>query len=73
MLRYTKLALLVFGAGLLVGLAAVTAAIGPLGPLASGLMTAGILGIPLGLVFDCWHAVKALRRRRRPRKPRMGR
>jgi hypothetical protein len=86
MLRYTKLALLVFGAGLLVGLAAVVGPIGFLGPFASGLMAAGILGIPVGLVLDWRRTAKALRPkpprrrkraplrpRRRPRKPRPSR
>jgi hypothetical protein len=86
MLRYTKLALLIFGAGLLLGLAAVVGPIRLVGPLASGLMAAGILGIPLGLVLDWRRAAKTLRQRpprrrkrptarprRRPRKPTPGR
>ncbi len=72
MLRWTKIALLVFGAGLLTGLAAVVAEIGLLQRVASGLMAAGIIGIPLGLVLDWRHAAKALRQtppRRRKRPP----
>jgi uncharacterized protein YaaW (UPF0174 family) len=63
MLRYTKLALLMFGAGLLLGLAAVSTDIRLLGPLASGLMAAG-------LVLDWRHAATALRQTPPPRRKR---
>lgn len=54
-MRYTKTALLTFGAGLVLGLIVVAFAWDPIGPVAGGLMALGILAIPVGLVAD-WRA-----------------
>lgn len=65
-MRYSKLALLTFGAGLVLGLLVVVAEIDALDRVASGLMTLGVVAIPVGLVFDWRSAAK--RTRPRPRK-----
>ncbi|MBV8739556.1 MAG: hypothetical protein JO007_20335 [Alphaproteobacteria bacterium] len=64
-MRYTKIALLTFGAGLVLGLIVVVAEINVLTRLASGLMAVGIVGIPFGMVFDVRRATKAGRTRTR--------
>ena len=56
-MRYSKLALLIFGAGLLAGLAVVVGEVRWPARLASGLMALGIVGLPVALIAD-------LRRRR---------
>jgi xanthosine utilization system XapX-like protein len=71
--RYTKKALLVFGAGLLLGLLVVSLQLTPLGRVASGLMALGLLAIPVGFVLD-WrkatiaHRPAPAKRRRRSRR-----
>ncbi|MGH7116450.1 MAG: hypothetical protein ACREE9_18385 [Stellaceae bacterium] len=51
-MRYTKIALLTFGAGLLLGLIVVMAEIDWLGRLASSLMALGLAAIPVGMIAD---------------------
>jgi xanthosine utilization system XapX-like protein len=51
-MRYTKIALLTFGTGLLLGLIVVVTEISPLARVASGLMMLGIMGIPVGIAAD---------------------
>src|SRR5215469_14523450 len=51
-MRYTKIALLIFGAGLVLGLIVVVAEIDRLGRSASGLMALGLAGIPIGMIVD---------------------
>ena len=53
-MRYTKRALLTFGAGLVLGLIIVVLGWDPIGRLAAGLMALGIAAIPIALVVD-WH------------------
>jgi hypothetical protein len=62
-MRYTRTALLTFGAGLGLGLVIVAFGLDPLGRLASGLMALGIAALPPALIVDLWPAI---RRRRRP-------
>jgi hypothetical protein len=61
-MRYTKLALLIFGAGMLLGLAVVSANLSGLGRIASLTMAAGIMLVPVALIAD-------LRRRQPKPKP----
>jgi hypothetical protein len=75
--RYSKMALLVFGAGVVLGLAVVVGEIRWPARLASGLMALGILGLPVGLIADARQrfalptAAAPARRSRRPsRRPR---
>jgi hypothetical protein len=58
-MRYTKIALLTFGAGLIFGLVVVVVEIDPLDRVASGLMALGLIGIPVGMVVDWRLATKA--------------
>jgi uncharacterized protein YacL len=58
---YTKKALLVFGAGLVLGLLVVTLQLTPLGRVASGLMALGLIAIPVGLVLD-WRGAATARK-----------
>ena len=58
-MRYTKIALLVFGCGLVLGLVVVAVDIKWLQRLASGLMAFGIAAIPIGMIADWRRAVKA--------------
>ncbi len=58
-MRYTKIALLTFGAGLILGLVVVVVEIDPLDRAASGLMALGLAGIPLGMIADWRLATKA--------------
>jgi xanthosine utilization system XapX-like protein len=60
-MRYTKIALLTFGAGLIVGLIVVVVEINTLDRVASGLMALGLFGIPLGMIVDWRLATKAAR------------
>ncbi len=66
-MRYTKLALLTFGAGLIVGLAVVVIEIDWLGRVASSLMALGLAAIPLGMIVDWRLATKTARRPRKAR------
>jgi hypothetical protein len=66
-MRCTKIALLIFGAGLLFGLAAIAADIGWLGPAASGLMALGIAGLPIGMLLDWRRATRTPRPARKKR------
>ncbi len=71
-MRYTKIALLTFGAGLVLGLVVVVVEIDPLDRAASGLMALGLAGIPVGMIVDWRLATRPLRRppqRRRSRPP----
>jgi len=67
-MRYTKIALLTFGLGLVLGLAVVAADIKSLGRVASGAMVIGITTIPVGILVDLRRAVN--RRSRIPRRAR---
>ena len=62
-MRYTKIALLTFGAGLVLGLLVVVVEIDWLGRIASSLMALGLGAVPLGMIVDWRLAVKP------PRKP----
>jgi xanthosine utilization system XapX-like protein len=68
-MRYTKMALLTFGAGLMLGLIVVVTEFDPLDRAASGLMALGLFGIPVGMIVD-WRL--ATRAARRPAKKRAG-
>jgi hypothetical protein len=61
-MRYTKIALLGFGAGMLLGLIVVVADLGRLGRLASGLMAVSLAAIPIGMAVDWRLAAKAARK-----------
>jgi hypothetical protein len=64
-MRYTKTGLLVFGLGLVLGLAVVAAEIRSLERLASGLMVLGIALIPIALVMDWRRKARAKHRGQR--------
>jgi len=70
-MRYTKIALLTFGAGLILGLAVVVVEIQPLGRIASGLMALGLFGIPVGMIVDWRLATRTVRKpaKRRAKSP----
>jgi ABC-type phosphate transport system permease subunit len=73
-MRYTRIALLVFGFGLLLGLVVVVAEIKSLERVVSGLMALGIVAIPIGVIADWRRAAKAaLRAPRRPARTQAGR
>jgi hypothetical protein len=57
-MRYTKIALLTFGAGLVLGLIVVVVEIAALGRVASGLMALGLFAIPVGMAVDWRRATK---------------
>jgi hypothetical protein len=59
---YTKIALLTFGAGLLLGLAVVVIEIDRLSRVASGLMALGLMTIPIGTIVDWRLATKSAQR-----------
>jgi hypothetical protein len=61
-MRYTKLALLTFGAGLLVGLVVVVAEIDWLDRVPGVLMALGVAALPVGMAVDWRLATKAQRR-----------
>jgi hypothetical protein len=74
-MRYTKIALLAFGVGLLLGLVVIVAEIRPLERVASGLMALGIAAIPVGMIAD-WRRLmnpppRAPRRRAPPARRRV--
>jgi hypothetical protein len=56
---YTKIALLTFGAGLVLGLAVVVIEIDWLSRVASGLMALGLMTIPIGMIVDWRLATKS--------------
>jgi hypothetical protein len=58
-MRYTKMALLAFGLGLLLGLVVIASEIKELQRLASGLMALGIVAIPFAIIADWWRAAGA--------------
>jgi hypothetical protein len=59
---YTKIALLTFGIGLVLGLAVVVIEIDWAGRVASGLMALGLMSIPIGMIVDWRLATKTARR-----------
>jgi hypothetical protein len=68
-MRCTKLALLIFGAGLLLGLVVVVAEIEALARGASLLMALGIVALPSAALIDWWRAATPLSPPRAQRKP----
>jgi hypothetical protein len=70
-MRYTKIALLTFGVGLLLGLVVVVIGIDSLARAASGLMALGLFGIPVCMLIDWWPPAKATQKsvKRRKRSP----
>ena len=60
-MRYTKIALLAFGFGLLLGLVTLGAEIKSLARVASGLMALGIAAIPIGMAADWRRAIQTAR------------
>jgi hypothetical protein len=72
-MRYTKMALLAFGLGLLLGLLVIAAEIKALQRFASGLMALGIAAIPLGIIADLRRAAARLHHPRRRAKATVGR
>jgi xanthosine utilization system XapX-like protein len=60
-MRYTKIALLTFGAGLILGLVVVVIEIDWLDRVASGLMALGLAGVPVGMIVDWRQATKSAR------------
>ncbi len=60
-MRYTKTGLLVFGVGLVLGLAVIAAEVRSLERLASGLMALGIAAIPIALILD-WRRARSMHR-----------
>jgi hypothetical protein len=70
-MRYTKTALLTFGAGLLLALVVVATEAQGLARVASSAMVLGIAAIPVGMAVDWRRATRVLRRaptrRRKPR------
>jgi hypothetical protein len=54
-MRSTRYALTLFGAGALLGLLLVSANLSGLGIVASALMAAALLFLPIALVVDWWH------------------
>jgi len=69
-MRYSKWALLLFGAGAVLGLAVVSADLAGLGRVASVWMFAGIALFPAGLVADWWSHRPWRQRARKPNKRR---
>jgi hypothetical protein len=61
-MRYTKIAILVFGLGLVLGLLVIGAEIKRLERVASGLMALGVGALPVGMIVDWRRAVKAAAR-----------
>jgi len=70
-MRYTKTALLMFGAGLVLALVVIAAELDRFERVASAVMALGIAGIPIGMAIDWRLATRAAARPpRRPAKPR---
>ena len=65
-MRYSKFALLLFGAGLLLGLAVVSAKLQGFGRVASLAMAAGIVLLPIAVVFDLRRRQPKPVKRRKP-------
>ena len=63
-MRYSKFALLLFGAGLLLGLAVVSAKLQGFGRVASLAMAAGIVLLPFALFADWRRALPKIGKRR---------
>jgi hypothetical protein len=72
-MRCAKFALLVFGAGLLIGLTVVVAQIDALARVASLSMALGIIALPIGAIVDWRRARRRARAARGHRKPAKGR
>jgi Cu/Ag efflux pump CusA len=51
-MRYTKIALLVFGLGLVIGFALIVAEVPSFGLIGSAIMALGLIGLPIGLIAD---------------------
>jgi len=51
-MRYTKIALLVFGLGLIIGFALIVAEVPSFGLIGSAIMALGLVGLPVALVAD---------------------
>jgi hypothetical protein len=64
-LRYSKWALLVFGAGLVLGLVVVSVRLPGFARLASLAMALGIAALPVALIADWWHKAPAAPTKRR--------
>jgi hypothetical protein len=60
-LQFTKAALLIFGAGLALGLVVVAAELDGLQRLASAVMALGIVSIPIGMIVDWRLATRSAR------------
>ena len=56
-MRYTKMALVIFGFGLVLGLVVVVAELKALERVASGTMALGIVAIPIGILADLRRAM----------------
>jgi hypothetical protein len=72
-MRYTKIALLTFGAGLILALVVVATETQGLERVASAAMALGIVAIPVGIAVDWRRATRAPRRSPRPRAKRRAR
>ena len=70
-MRYTKTALLLFGAGLVLALVVIAAELDGLERVASAVMALGIAAVPVGMAVDWRLATRATRRppRRRGKPP----
>ena len=70
-MRYTKIALLVFGLGLIVGFALIVAEVQSFGLIGSAIMALGLVGLPVALVADGRIAFvqRILARFSRPKRP----
>jgi hypothetical protein len=66
-MRYTKTALLMFGAGLVLALAVIAAELDRFERVASAVMALGIAAIPVGMAVDWRLATRAARRPSRRR------
>ena len=51
-MRYTKIALLIFGLGLVVGFALIVAEVPSFGLIGSAIMALGLIGLPIGIIAD---------------------
>jgi hypothetical protein len=60
-MRWTKLALSIFGAGLMLGLVVVAGEINALARMASLMMVFGIIALPVGALIDWRRAAKTAR------------
>ena len=68
-MRYTKAALLIFGLGILLGLAVVAAELGRIERVASGVMAIGLVLLPIAFIADGRAAVRLpFRKRAKPRR-----